>query len=367
VKAGSVLVPSSPAVSVCIVVLFCSVLVSRSPAQSARDLRQGNADYPVPFPVALQSLQDGLPSLLSPSTVRSLSFSFAASSSPRPLPDARQQRFPLSPQSPMDRHVQTSAGIEVAPFLIGAGTDLADYLSGRMMRVLLRTRVSAAFVLTPGSGFTGAAALRWMLHDDADLRSDSIFQRTLSAWGTDPSLRLDPAVQERIDSLRDALKDSLWNRSVFELAASGVFSSPGGSSSHNASGVVSAHGASGAAMHRYHGYFVGALPLHGSSAQILIGASGWLGTADGMPEYRRRGALVVRACAGGVSERIYIESGVTGAKGYRPDVSLGLGSMLRIGRGIWLSGGIRASLNDRAWAGQQGFFNVSFGTPELIR
>ncbi|MEO6045934.1 MAG: hypothetical protein ABIQ57_00525, partial [Candidatus Kapaibacterium sp.] len=125
-------------------------------AQPALDIREGNADYPIPMPAAQIAVgSERGPLFMEPSTVRNSAF-------------AAQHIW--SNGAP-----QLSMGAEFAPLLIGDAVDLSEYLSGRLIRVLLRTRISVAAEINNGgannSGTMRAAlGVRWMLHDDADLR-----------------------------------------------------------------------------------------------------------------------------------------------------------------------------------------------------
>ncbi|MBL0175648.1 MAG: hypothetical protein IPP94_10355 [Ignavibacteria bacterium] len=329
-------------------------------AQRAADLRQGNADYPVPDPAAMHALQEGAPSLLHPSSVRSLSLATSMSwTSTEP---------------------RVTAGFECAPLLLGDAVDLSSYLSGRLMRVLLRTRVSAAAVLNGSDGFHGALGLRWMLHDDADLRSDSLFQRTLAAWGRaipelaapcggagfsdngDVMACLTEGVSGRrgmqaaIDSLRDAMKGSLWNRSVFELAVVAVYRSLG---------VDAATRSDALAVKQYHIHANCAFPLAGSSGQIIFGASGMTGRGDDGTPYQRQGALTVRALYGGVSERFFAETTFVAAHGLQPAFVPSLGAFLRVANGCWVQTSVGASLPGRSWISPEASLQLVFGTPEI--
>jgi hypothetical protein len=329
-------------------------------AQRAADLRQGNADYPVPDPAALHALQEETPSLLQPSTVRTLSVAMSAS------------------WTGTARRVM--AGFECAPILLGDAVDLSSYLSGRLIRVLLRTRVSVATVLDGSDGFHGALGLRWMLHDDADLRSDSLFQTTLAAWGraipgvvsrcagagfSDPDASVacltegvsgTRAMQAAMDSLRDAMKGALWNRSVFELAVAAVYRSLG-------DGVATRSDAVGVRQYRVYANF--AFPFAGSSGQLVFGASGLTGRGDDGTPYQRRGALTLRAVYGGVSERVFAETKMVAANGLQPGVCPALGAILRLANGCWLQSSVGVSLLARSWISPEATLRIGFGTPEI--
>jgi hypothetical protein len=323
-------------------------------AQSARDLRQGNADYPIPDPVALIALQENAPSLLYPSTVRSLVFSF--------------------------QYTQTAnrnlgvAGVEIAPLLMGDAVDLSEYLSGRMMRMLLRTRISMSAELNPKNGFRGALGLRWMSHDDADPRSDSLFQKTLAQWGREmPSLEspcselADPVsqiacltkavsnqqgLQPRIDSLRNAMKDSLWNHSVFEFAVVAL---------HNSVNKETAS----EDFQQYHAYFSIALPVVGRNGQVVLGFTGRVGHNDESSLYKHSGSVIFRGVYGNPYRRGFIETNFAAANGFQPDVLLGAGYSLQIGNGVWLNSGVTGSLLGRDWNKPELYLRLNFGTPEI--
>lgn len=339
-------------------VLYCFIIPSLN-AQSNIDLLQGNADYPVPDPAAQIALGENPLSLLYPSTVRSLSISIASGW-------GKHRRI-------------TTAGAEFAPILIGNRIDQAEYLSGRLIRVLLRTRISFASEISPDKGFRGALGLRWMLHDDADIRADSTFQKQLIEWagkisglessckysseyGTEEyysclakSVSSRPDMRRRIDSLRNNLKNKFWNKSVFEIALAAVYKSSG-SQEGNSTGLL---------VQSYHGFMNLAFPMMDLNGQIVFGASGWLGHSDYLQSYQHQGVLITQFCYGNVSERFFCETKFAGADKFLPDWSLGLGVMMNIANGFWIKSGIASSLLQRSLIGTEAFIRFSFGTPEI--
>lgn len=339
-------------------VLYLCAIAGRCMGQSARDLRQGNPDYPVPEPAALISIQDNTPSLLYPSTVRTLAFS-------------------VNTIYTNGRNI-TAAGMEFTPLLIGNNIDQSEYLSGRLIRVLLRTRISMAATLDQGNGFHAALGLKWMLHDDADPRADSLFQRTLIKFarssasvmkqcgtvlpGDSASFKIclteavsrDYNFQARIDSLRDAMKDNLWNRSVFEVAVASVYNSNQIDGSRTSLGIE-----------RYQGYFNIAMPVLERNGQIIIGFGGWTGREDLSQSYHQRGSIILRGTFGGPSERFFLESKCASANTFHPDWRAGLGSMLRVANGLWMETGLSLSLLETSWIGPEFYLRFSFGTPEI--
>jgi hypothetical protein len=331
--------------------LFCFILFHPLSAQSSVDLQQGNADYPVPLPVALQALQDETPSFLFPGTVRSAAFS-------------------LQTTSTALAH-NTSAGAEFAPFLIGNNVSLSKYLSGRLLRVLLRTRISIAAHTSAETGFHSAIGFRFMLHDDADLRADSLFQKKLVEWGntdqtihsqcegTLPEERIscitesvsrNSAYQQQIDSLREAMKDSLWNKSVFELAFAGVYHSNKNSS---------------ITFQRFHGYLNGALPVFGSRGQIMFGISGWHGQSEHTSGTENRLSLQCRMVYGNPSERFFAELAGSAADRYIPDLGITIGAMQKVFNGVWVQTFVSQSLFGRELIGSIFKLQCSVAMPEL--
>lgn len=292
------------------------------------DIRLVNSDYPVPTPAALCALQsEEGPLFLETSSARS------ATVATRGLWNN-------------DAH-HLAVGAEFAPFLLGDGTSLSEYLSGRLKRVLLRTRVSFAVDISGGSGFRSALGLRWMLHDDADLRADSLFAQTVTRWG---SQRRTP----NFDSLRDALKDLYWNRSVFEMALAATYRS-----------VTDAEGEAALVVGQYHGFFSAGFPMLGRSGQVQFGASGW-GGFDGLePRYQRQGALTFRSFYGSASERLFAGVRLVGANLSEPDYRLEVGGLLRLGNGFWIRPDLGASLLHRSQHGPEASITLSFGTPEI--
>lgn len=332
-------------------VLFLLLFSTFSKAQYGQDFRQGNPDYPVPEPVALQALTANSPSLLFPATVRDLAFSINSSW--------------------INNEVIRSAGIEVAPFFITNSFNLSDYLSGRLIRVLLRTRISFSSEIFSGSGLRGALGFRWMLHDDADLRSDSAFQKALIQLGSE-NAGIEESCSElqgesesyyscltegvsnlkdyqgKIDSLREALKTSLWNRSVFECAAAILYSSL----------------SQKLAVRQYQFYFNFALPVS-TFGQNIFGLSGWVGRSEDINAYQRRGSFIERFSLGDPSHRYFVEASFAAANKFKPDYRLGIGTYYGItnGFGIQLIGSL--SLMDREWTGNEARINLIFGTREI--
>jgi len=292
------------------------------------DIRLVAADYPVPIPAASSALQsEGGPLFLEPSTVRSAAFSS------RGVWNG-------------DAH-HLSVGAEFAPFLLGDGTTLSDYLSGRLERVWLRTRVSFAMDLSDGSGFRSALGLRWMLHDDADLRADSTFAQTVARWGSQGRA-------PNFDSLRDALKEIYWNRSVFEMALAATYQ-----------GTTDVDGRAAVVVRQYHGFFSAGFPMLGRSGQIQFGASGWGGFDGEDTRYQRQGSLTFRSFYGAASERAFAGVRLVAANLYEPDYRLEIGGLLRIGNGFWLRPDVGASLRSRSRLGPEASITLSFGTPEV--
>jgi hypothetical protein len=345
------------------VILFSSQIVCLNfqalQAQSNIDLRQGNADYPVPDPPALLALQGNSPSLLYPSTVRDLAISLNTNRT--------------------YNSTHTYAGIEFAPILIGNEIDLSEYLSGRLIRVLLRTRISVASEISKDMGFHGAIGLRWMLHDDADIRADSTFQKKLIEWGSrikDLVIQCESteskgtneyyscitkavgsqySLQQKIDSLRNALKNKFWNKSVFEIAFAAVYRSSN-SQSVNSNKLE---------IQRYNCYMNYAFPMIGTKGQIVFGASGWLGHNDYIFPYQRQGAVIGRFCYGNISERFFLETKYAAANKFRPDWNLGIGTIMHITNGFWVKSGVGVSLLQQNLIGTEAYLSFSFGTPEI--
>lgn len=347
-----------PAGAVVVVFFLLCGAVEISTAQSGADLRQGLVDYPLPDPAALQAVQDRSPMLLQPSTVRSAVFSA----------DARVT----------DAGTLTAVGVEFAPILIGNGIDLSEYLSGRLFRVLLRTRVSIASTIGAGSGMRGSLGLRWMLHDDADLRSDSSFQRALVALGENnraiesacatsaptgspahiacltETVSRQRGLQPLIDSLRAAMAERMWNKSVFELAVAAVYRPLDGTSPGR-----------GIAVRNYRLYLNCAFPMLGQSGQIVFGAGVSAGREDALEGYRRRASFLVRSWYGSLTERIFLEAGIHAVNALEADTRLAIGGTIRIANGAWLQITGGADIRGRAALGPEASLKLGFGTPEL--
>jgi hypothetical protein len=341
-----------------IIILVSFFAVNKCSAQYKSAIRQGNSDYPVPVPAALEALSGDNPSILYPGTVRSLSFSLN-----HKLENSRQL---------------SAAGIEVAPFLIGNYSDLSKYLSGRLIRVLLRTRISIASTITENGSSYIALGFRWMLHDDADVRSDSVFQKALIALGNKNSIFVGNCIntvtydssaykiclsekvsrqdylQQKIDSLREAIKDSLWNKSVFEIAAAMLYSSFEQGSLSNSLRI-----------RQYRFFFSGSLPFLGTNGQFVFGASGWLGFDNLISDYQRKGALIIRPVYGNLNERFFIETKLISANKYKPDITLGIGAMINVANGFWLGFGTGESLLKENQMISKTYLNFSYGTPEI--
>ena len=343
-----------------VVLILFLILVNKTPAQYKSALNQGNADYPVPNPVALQAINDEVPSLLCPSTVRDMSIALNFANS------AHQK--------------SVTAGIEIAPFLAGNFIDMSEYLSGRLIRVLLRTRISIASMLDQQGDPRIALGFRWMLHDDADLRADSSFQRRLMLLAQNsPGIESNCAekyqagsaafknclsekvssqlyTQTRIDSLRNLMKDSLWNKSVFEIAFAMLYKSSADDLNMQSRKLR---------IERYHFYVNGAIPMLKSSGQIIFGAGGWLGYDSYTPGYQRKGALIVRSVYGSIYERAFIDAKLVSTNKYKPDYIIGIGAMFNLANGLWIQSGFGESLLKRSWSGTDVNLNLIFGTPEL--
>ena len=322
-------------------------------AQTNHDLREGIADYPIPIPAAIYPIEGGVPSVIEPTTVRHFTISAISN---------------WGLNSP-----NTTIGAEVTPLLIGNNTSLSKYLSSRLLRVVLRTRVSIATTLPQDHTYHSAIGFRWMLHDDADLRSDSIFQRALVRWASQYpdiqsqcALRGDadeitsclteqvsyrPGIQKQIDSLRRSFKETYWNRSVVEMAF--VFGYKGSTNIENESRF---------AIDQHFLSLAAAFPFCGINGQILFGANGQAGYfSDAV--YRHRGTLSVRGYYGSISERFFLEAAEVFTSYIKPETRLNIGGVTRIANGLWLQANIGAPLQSNS--SPIAAVTLSFGTPEI--
>lgn len=340
------------------IIVVAALIAGNLRAQYSIDLKQGNADYPVPVPAALYALHDGSPSYLEPLTVRNAAFAAEE------LCSFRGSRF--------------SVGTEIAPLLLGNAIDLSHYLSGRIIRVLLRTRFSVGLTSLGANRFNTAFGLRWMAHDDADPRPDSLFEKTLIAWAQEDSnlilknnddidenglkryhsfltksISLKKSMQPKIDSLRDAMKVRLWNRSVFEVAIAAVYHSA--PDSNNTVPFL---------VRRYNAFLNAAFPLTRSS-MFHFGASTQVGYDDDRMLYQRRGSLIVRIYYGAVTERAYGGFKFAATNVAVPDYRIEMGALLRIANGLWLRPEYSISANKHPYEASQGSITLSFGTPEM--
>jgi hypothetical protein len=310
----------------------CTHSESPPPELDPIDIRYMNADYPLPLPTALGAvMSEGGPLFLEPSTVRNVGIAI------RGVWGNGLPRYAI--------------GGEFAPVLMGDNIDLSDYLGDgigdRLSRIMIRTRLSFAVESHTTGGFNSALGLRWMLHDDADLRSDSLFAQTVTRWNREGG-------KPAFDSLRDALKERFWNRSVFEIALAANYRSR---QQGDGSIVTSVSG--------YHGFFSAGFPMLGSSGQVQFGVSGWGGFAEDDPHYQRQGAVTFRAMYGSASGRLFAGARLVATSLLEPDYRMDLGGLVRIGNGFWLRPDIGVSLMRHPLRGPEASITMSFGTPEL--
>jgi hypothetical protein len=234
---------------------------------------------------------------------------------------------------------------------MGDNIDLFDYLGDgigdRLGRILIRTRLSFAVESRRAAGFNSAFGLRWMLHDDADLRADSLFAQTVTRWNREGRT---PA----FDNLRDALKGRFWNRSVFELAFGAKYRS-----------MPEQNGAIDIAVRQYHGFFSAGFPMLGRNGQVQFGVSGWGGFAEDDPRYQRQGGVTFRAFYGSASERLFAGGRLVATTLLEPDYRVELGGLVRVGNGFWLRPDLGVSLLRQPLRGTEASITMSFGTPEL--
>ncbi len=333
--------------------LIISLFVNSASAQTGHDLREGIIDYPIPIPSAIYPLVTGIPSVIEPTTVRNFAFSAVSN-------------WGL-------RTPNTIIGAEVTPLLIGNETSLSTYLSSRLLRVVLRTRISFAMTFPQDHLYHSALGLRWMLHDDADLRSDSLFQRALVRWASQyPNIQAQCAassdadaltsclteqvshrsdIQKQIDSLRRAFKDTYWNRSVVEMVF--VFGYKGFINRENESRFV---------IDQHFLSLVAAFPFCGTSGQILFGGNAQAGHINDNV-YRHRGTISIRGYYGSASERMFLEAGEAFTSYIEPETRLSIGALTRVANGLWLQGNVSAPL--QANSSPMAVLTVSFGTPEI--
>ena len=323
-------------------------------AQPFHDLQEGLIDYPVPFPTAIRALLDESPSLLDPSTVRNSTFGIGSTWS--------------------SGGTRTSAGFELAPLLISDAVGLSEYLYSRLTRVLLRTRISVAASLPDDGHISPAFGLRFMLHDDADLRAYSLYQDILNEWDKQAPMRdiAPPAankedsarhaaaltlimeesrrkfIRDKIDSLRQTIQETYWNLSVVEMAFNAVYHSVGDND---------------LAVQRYVGYVSGGWPMLGSNSQIVFGLGGWVGRFVEFSDYERLASFQVRQYLGTTVERLYLEEKVDWANTDMPGYRVGLGSTQRLADGLWIRDNVSLALKGPARPNAS--LSLTFGTPEL--
>jgi len=298
-------------------------------AGQATPLRLAVADYPVPVPVALMAFDiDGGPMTIEPSGVRNAAVAAHARW------DGATHRMRV--------------GMEVAPLLIGGGVSLEEFLSGRLLRLLTRPRISFAVETVPGTGFHTALGLRWMLHDDADLRADSTLLRALAAVAPADRAAL-------LDSLRPALKEALWNRSVYELALAATWR-----------GHMTDDG-SALPLTGYHYFVVAAFPVLGTSGQVQAAASLQHQSLGPSLSDLLEGSLTARMVYGSATERLFVGLRLDADRRMPPDHRVEIGGQLRLGNGIWLRPDIGFSLAGHSPNGPVATLTLLVGTPEVSR
>lgn len=310
-------------------ILSVAIALVAAPAhtQPVSDIREGNADYPVPVPAALSAAASDIsPLFLEPSTVRTVALS--------------------SRRLWNNNEPQYAVGAEFAPLLMGNGIDLSEYLSSRLLRVLLRTRLSFGVEYYDRGSICPALGLRWMLHDDADLRADSSFQRAIEESRREKR-------EPNFDSIRATMKEALWNRSVVEMAFAVVYHSLRDGASNSTFEVA-----------RYHGFLSAGFPMLGRDGQLQFGAAGWVGRRIRGTPYQRQGSLTLRSYYGSASERAFIGARMTAASLRIPDFRAELGGSIRIGNGFWVRPDLSVSLLKSAPQGPEAGLTLSFGTPE---
>jgi hypothetical protein len=293
-------------------------------------LRLANADYPVPVPVAIHAYDiDGGPMTLEGSSVRNAGFTIRAAF------DGITER--------------TRVGMELAPLLIGGGISLEEYLSSRLLRLLIRPRISFGVELSNDNAFYPSLGLRWMLHDDADLRADSTMLALLA--GVSPGDRA-----AAVDSARAALKEELWNRSVYELAVAGSWRSVRADD-----GRVVLHPTG------YYGAIVAGFPMLGTSGQLQASTSCFWTPLPPHLFDLFEASLTTRAYYGTASERLFVGLRLDADRHAPVDYRLELGGQLRVANGFWLRPDIGWSIGGGARVGPAASLTMSFGTPETNR
>lgn len=321
--------------------------------QYACDLDQGNADYPVPEPLAFHSLLENSSFILFPSSVRSLVVSSG-------IIESRDLRVNV-------------VGVELAPFFMFKAFNLSHYLSGRLFRLAVRTRISLAATTISNNGFRGSAGLRWMLHDDEDIRADSLFQKSLYELGSGiAELKLKCAEisskadsytcytegvsqlqlqQAKIDSVREMMKHLLWNRSAFELGVTSTYSSD-------------IHNLTGESIQQFNLYLNAALPM-GTSGQKIFGINGKIGRESSGLQYERAISLIGLLALGNPSTRGYTEIRYRASNLFPFDIRPGVGASFHLLNGLGVQIDISISALKEVWKSGEGFLILSLGTPEI--
>ncbi len=342
-----------------IVALAVAGMPRAGQADLSDSLKAARLDLAVPQAPAFELLDVNPDAILRPGTFRELAVGLGSG-------DLRQ------------------ASVEFAPVPLFAGhQSLTEYQRSRLWNTW---RVSLATQTPEGGAVSMSAGLRVSIIDRSDPRMDRAFLHQLygaadrvrdAMLEANKRLRGNPALFEakkqgekdeiqsqinaavaavataedaRIDSLREAQRQSHWNAPILELAFAGVGTSA--DSSFKALHVA-----------RYAAWLTGGLPA-GQRGQVLAGAQAGLVPDVNGALKRSQGAASVRAYAGSNEVKGFLGGNLRWANGTLPVQAAHFGMELRLVPGIWaeINAGItREGSTDAKWTSG---VRLRYATPE---
>jgi len=308
--------------------LSSAVLMAQQPTDSLA--QQFEVDFAIPDAPALQLLQVDQGNILRPTTVRGFTAGLSN----------------LFQEQGGALQVPNAFAIEAAPFLLARGPRLTlnQY---RANQILYRTRVSAGAKRSASTGsLTGLAlGLRMTLRDDADLRSDSVYIDSATAFakaindirvnaiiaaGPRQEPKYTQAQKDSLASLNEMVtsfvkrwEQTRWNEDVFDVAAGLMAASSDSLGNDLKVGALAAWGTWGRGF--------------GDWGQMLVGGRATLGHDDPTEERRLNGSLGTRFYAGTNAYKLFLEGQSTLESDASPEWLINAGGEARLVSRFWAS------------------------------
>jgi hypothetical protein len=319
--------------------------------------QQFEVDFAIPDAPAFELLQVDASNILRPTTVRALTAGLSN----------------LFEEEGGGLQIPNAFAIEAAPFLLAQGPRLT-LDAYRENRILYRTRLSAGAKRSGSTGaLTGVAlGLRMTLSDAADLRTDTVFLKGVTAL-TDsmnalrvraiiaggPNAQLTKAQQDSLTAMSGTIanfvkiwEQTRWNEDVFDVAAGLMAASADSLGNDLKMGALAAWGTWGVALQDW--------------GQMLVGGRASYGRDDPDEERGLTGSLGTRFYAGTNVYKFFMEGQSTLASDASPGWLLHTGGEARLIDRFWMNFSAGVNWEGSGNAHLTGRFTVKAAAPPIF-